>query len=158
MSETPTPTELTGASTASAVDVLERRLPPIAELIVLSVALMLSGGVYLGAHLPVRPSLTPSVVLLAAGAVATIAAVIMLIRIEPFAWKTFFLVARWAFVAYLVIAGILAFVFIFDHTRGATLAVLLATLAVFAVDVPMVMAFTVARYDEASALAPSSNA
>ena len=158
MSETPTPTELNGASTASAADVLERRLPPIAELIVLSVALMLSGGVYLGAHLPVRPSLTPSVVLLAAGAVATIAAVIMLIRIEPFAWKTFFLVARWAFVAYLVIAGILAFVFIFDHTRGATLAVLLATLAVFAVDVPVVMAFTVARYEEASVLAPSRNA
>jgi hypothetical protein len=119
---------------------------------------MLSGGVYLGAHLPVRPSLTPSVILLAAGAVATIAAVTMLSRIEPFAWKKFFLVARWAFVAYLVIAGILGFVFIFDHTRGATLAVLLGTLAVFAVDVPMVMAFTVARYDEASALPPTTNA
>ncbi len=158
MSETPTPTELNRASTASVVDVLERRLPPIAELIVLSVASMLAGGVYLGAHMTVRPSLTPAVFLVAAGAVATIAAVIMLIRIEPFAWKTFFLVARWAFVAYLIIAGILAFVFIFDHTRGTTLAVLLATLAVFAVDVPMVMAFTVARYDEASVLAPSSNA
>ena len=157
MSETPTPAHIDGAATPSALDVVNRRLPPIAELIVLSVALMLSGGVYLGAHLPARPSLTPSVILLAAGAVVTITAVTMLIRIEPFAWKTFFLVARWAFVAYLVIAGILAFVFIFDHTRGATLAVLLGTLAVFAIDVPMVMAFTVARYDEASAPRSSIN-
>jgi hypothetical protein len=44
----------------------------------------------------------------------------------------------------------LAYVFIYDHTRGATLAVLMSTLAVFAVDVPMVIAFTVARYDEVS--------
>jgi hypothetical protein len=85
----------------------------------------------------------------------TVAAITMLVRIKPFAWATFFLVAKWAFVAYLVIAGILAFVFIFDHTSGATLAVLLATLVVFAVDVPMVIAFTVARYDERSALPAS---
>jgi hypothetical protein len=139
-------------------NLLTRHLPPVAELIVLSVALMLSGGVYLGAHLPVRPSLTPAIILLAAGGVATVVAVTMLVRIPHFAWKKFFLVAKWAFVSYLVIAGILAFVFIFDHTRGATLAVLLATLAVFAVDVPMVMAFTVARYDEASALPTNASA
>lgn len=157
MTEIQAPVQDHNAPTGAVPDVAGRRLPPVAELIVLSVALMLSGGVYLGAHLPVRPSLTPSVILLAAGAIATIAAVTMLVRIEPFAWKKFFLVAKWAFVAYLVIAGILAFVFIFDHTRGATLAVLLGTLAVFAVDVPMVMAFTVARYDEASALPPGTN-
>ena len=137
---------------AAPPDLLARHFPPVAELIVLSVALMLSGGVYLGAHLPVPPSLVPSFILLGAGAVATIVAVTMLVRIEHFAWQRFFLVARWSFVSYLVIAGILAFVFIFDHTRGATLGVLLGSLAVFALDVPMVVAFTVARYDEASAL------
>ena len=56
--------------------------------------------------------------------------------------------ARWAFVAYVVIAGILGFVFVFDHTRGTTLLVLVLTLAVFAVDVPTVVAFTVARYQD----------
>ena len=118
---------------------------------------MLSGGVYLGAHLPTRPSLTPSLILLALGAASTISAVTMLARIRPFAWDQFFLVAKWAFVAYSVIAGMLAFVFIYDHTRGATLAVLLATLIVFAADVPMVIAFTVARYDAGSALPASTN-
>ncbi len=67
-------------------------------------------------------------------------------RVRPFAWPVFFLVFRWALVAYLVIAGLLGFVFVRDHTPGATLAVLVATLLVFAVDVPLILAFTVARY------------
>jgi hypothetical protein len=130
--------------------VLDRRLPPVDVLAVVSMALMLSGGVYLGAHLPSRPSLAPAVGLLVGGGVLTLAAVVLLSRIRPFAWGTFFLVARWAFLAYLVIAGILGFVFIYDHTRGSTLAVLLLTLVVFALDVPMIMAFTVARYHQMS--------
>lgn len=109
---------------------------------------MLSGGIYLAAHLPRRPPLTPAVGLLAGGGALSIAAVMLLSRIRPFAWATFFLVARWALLAYVVIAGILGFVFIYDHTRGATLAVLLMTLVVFALDVPMIIAFTVARYQK----------
>lgn len=124
-----------------------RRLPPIAELAVLSVALMLSGGVYLASHLPRHPSLAPAVALLASGAVLTVVAMVLLSRLSPFAWQTFFLVARWAFVAYAVIAGILGFVFVYDHTRGSTLVVLLMTLLVFAIDVPTIIAFTVARFE-----------
>lgn len=129
--------------------VLERRLPPVAELFVLSVALMLSSGVYLAAHLPHPPPLGPAVVLVAAGATATVVAIALLSRIQPFAWGTFFLVARWALLAYVVIAGLLGFVFVLDHTRGTTLDVLLASLIVFAFDVPAVIAFTVARYEAA---------
>ena len=132
----------------SASSVLDRRLPPIAELAVASVVLMLSGGVYLGAHLPRIPPLAPAVGLLAGGAALTVAAMALLSRVRPFAWGTFLVVARWAFLAYLVIAGLLGFVFIVDHTRGSTLVVLILTLVVFAVDVPMIVAFTVARYRE----------
>jgi hypothetical protein len=128
--------------------VLLRRFPPVAELAVASVALMLSGGIYLAAHLPRRPPLGPAVGLLVAGGVLSVASIGLLVRIRPFAWRTFFLVARWALLAYLVIAGILGFVFVYDHTSGATLAVLILTLVVFALDVPMIIAFTVARYQE----------
>ncbi len=132
---------------------LERRLPPVTELVVFSVALMLSGGVYLAAHLPTPPPLAPAVGLLAAGGACTLVAMILLSRVRPFAWGTFFLVARWALAAYVVIAGLLGFVFVYDHTRGATLAVLIATLVVFALDVPAVIAFTVARYADAGTAA-----
>jgi hypothetical protein len=125
-----------------------RRLPPVAELTVGSVMLMLSGGVYLASYLPKPPPIGPAVGLLIAGSLLTVTALALLIRIRGFAWRSFFIVARWALVAYLVIAGILGFVFVYDHTRGDTLAVLLATLVVFAIDVPLVIAFTVARYQE----------
>ncbi len=133
---------------SQAVTVLTRRLPPVAELVVASLALMLAGGVYLAAHLPHPPPLAPAVALLAAGAALTVAAAVLLARIRPFAWRTFVAVARWALLAYAVIAGLLAYVFVHDGTRGATLVVLVLTLVVFAADVPAVIAFTVARYDE----------
>ncbi len=126
----------------------QRRLPPVAELAVASVALMLSGGIYLAAHLPRIPQLAPAVWLLAGGAALTATAMVLLSRIRPFAWTTFFLVARWALLAYVVIVGLLGFVFIYDHTRGATLMVLVLTLLIFALDVPTIIAFTVARYQE----------
>jgi hypothetical protein len=123
-----------------------RRLPPVDVLAVVSVALMLIGGVYLAAHLPGHPGLAVPVASVAAGALLTAVDLALLSRVRPFAWPVFFLVFRWALVAYLVIAGLLGFVFVRDHTPAATLAVLVATLAVFAVDVPLILAFTVARY------------
>jgi hypothetical protein len=128
-----------------------RKLPPIAEIAVGSIVLMLTGGVYLAAHLPGHPALAVPIALVAAGALATAADVVLLSRIQPFAWPVFFLVFRWALVAYLVIAGILGFVFVHDHTPAATMAVLAATLAVFAVDVPLILAFTVARFQDPAA-------
>ena len=126
-----------------------RRLPPVAEIAVVSIALMLAGGIYLAAHLPGHPSLAVPVATLAAGGAATLADLVLLSRIKPFAWPVFFQVFRWGLLAYLVIAGVLGFVFIHDQSAGATLAVLVATLAVFfAVNVPLILAFTVARYQQ----------
>jgi hypothetical protein len=73
------------------------RLPPVTELVVASLALMLTGGVLMAAHLPDRPPLGPPIGLLAAGAVLTTVAVVALSRARPFAWRVFFLVVRWAF-------------------------------------------------------------
>lgn len=125
-----------------------RKLPPVAELAVVAVALMLTGGIDLAAQVPGRASLVVPTVFATAGAVLTLADLVMLSRIRPFAWSTFFLVIRWALAAYLVIAGLLEYVFVFDHTPPAALAVLTATLVVFAVDVPTVLAFTVARHQQ----------
>lgn len=135
-----------------------RRLPPVDVLAVVSVALMLIGGVYLAAHLPGHPGLAVPVATVAAGALLTTVDLALLSRVRPFAWPVFFLVFRWALVAYLVIAGLLGFVFVRDHTPAATLAVLVATLVVFAVDVPLILAFTVARYADPGRAAAGSHA
>jgi peptidoglycan/LPS O-acetylase OafA/YrhL len=118
--------------------------------------MMLAGGVVMAAHLPHHPPLAAPTGLLAGGGCLTIAAMALLARIRPFGWNVFWLVARWALLAYLVIAALLAYVFIYDKTSGATLVVLVATLVVFAVDVPSLMAFTVARY-QATEPQPDAN-
>lgn len=126
--------------------VTRRKLPPVAEIAVASVAVMLVGGIDLAARVPGRPSVVVPAVFVGAGAILTLVDMVVLSRIRPFAWPVFFLVLRWALLAYLVIAGLLEYVFVFDHTPAAALAVLTGTLVVFAVDVPTILAFTVARY------------
>ena len=75
-----------------------------------------------------------------------LASAILLARLPSFAWDRFFLVFRWALLAYAISAGMIAFAFIRDHTRGAPLALVLVMLVIYAFDVPLIIAFTVARY------------
>jgi len=124
----------------------ERRLPPVTQLGMASLALIVAGGIYLAAHLPQHVPLTPAVVLLAASAALLAANVLSLARVKGFAWKRFFEIARWALLAYLVIAGMILYAFLRDHVSGGPLVVLTLSLVVFAVHVPMLIGFTVARY------------
>lgn len=133
-----------------------RDMPPITAVCMASMALVIAGGILLAAHLPTVPPLGPSVGLVVAGAVVLGAAVGMLARVRSFAWGRFFGVVRWVLLAYLVIAGVLAFVFVDDGTRGGPLVLMLCSLAVFALDVPLILGFTVARY-EAVEPAPSAS-
>jgi hypothetical protein len=124
----------------------ERRLPPVTELGMASLALIVAGGIYLAAHLPHHVPLTPAVVLLAASMALLAANVLALARVSGFAWQRFFEIARWALLAYLVIAGMILYTFLRDHVSGGTLVVLTLSLVVFAIHVPMLIGFTVARY------------
>lgn len=81
------------------------RLPPFAALAVASISAMLIGGIDLAARVPGHPPLTVPAVLVAAGGVLTVVDLALLARVRSFAWGTFFLVLRWALVAYAVIAG-----------------------------------------------------
>ncbi len=126
-----------------------RRLPPVAEMAVAAMALIVVAGIYLAARLPARAPLGTAVGLLACAAALLLAAAGLLSRLDPFPWRVFFLVAGWALLAYVVIAGMLEFIFVIDHTRGPVLAVLTGSLAVFALDIPLLLGFSVARYQDA---------
>jgi hypothetical protein len=124
----------------------ERRLPPVTELGMASLALIVAGGIYLASHLPKHVPLTPAAVLLAASAVLLAGNVLALTRVSSFAWRRFFQIARWALLAYLVIAGMILYTFLRDHVSGGTLVVLTLSLVIFAIHVPLLIGFTVARY------------
>ncbi len=129
----------------------EQKLPPVAQLCVLSMALVIAGGIYLAAYLPRHVSIAPSLGLLIAAGALLVTNLLIVSRLRPFSWKSFFLVGRWTGLAYLVIGGMLEFIFVFDHTRGATLVVITLSLLVFAVNIPLLLAFSVARYQRPSA-------
>ena len=129
----------------------ERRLPPIQQIAVATIALIVIGGIYTAAHLPRHVPQGPTIALLAAAVVLLAANVVLLARIEPFAWRIFRLVTAWVFAAYVVIAGMLEYVFVYDHTRGTQLLILTGMLVVFAVNIPLLLGFSVARYQDPDA-------
>jgi len=124
----------------------ERKLPPVTELGVVSMALIVAGGISIASKLPGAVPLTLPVLFLAASSLVMAANLAMLARAPGFNWDAFFDVAKWALVAYAVIAGILEFVFLHNGTRGDILVVLTLSLIVYAVHVPLLIGFTVARY------------
>jgi hypothetical protein len=124
----------------------EQKLPPVTELGVVSMALIVAGGISIASQLPGEVPLTLPVLLLAASSLVMVANLVALARVEGFNWDAFFGVAKWALVGYAVIAGILGFVFVNDGVRGGILVVLTLSLLVYAVHVPLLIGFTVARY------------
>lgn len=123
-----------------------RRLPPVGEIAVLAMALIVVGGITLASRLP-RPAPLPLLVaLLAVAAAGVLADVVLLARLRDFAWPVFFRVAKWSALAYAVMYGILEFTFIYDRVGGSTLVVLTLMLVVIAVDIPLLFGFSVARF------------
>jgi len=125
----------------------EARLPPVTEVAVGALALVVVGGIYLASYLPRHAPLALPTGLLIAATVLVGANIVLLSRLAAFAWSTFFLVGRWALLAYCVVAGMLEYVFVYDGTRGSLLVLLSGMLVLFALDVPTIIAFTVARFE-----------
>jgi hypothetical protein len=133
----------------------ERRLPPVTQIGMTSLALIVAGGIYLSAHLPHHVPLGPAVALLAASVLLLAGNLLALSRVSGFPWGRFFDVAKWALIAYLIIAGMIEYSFLRDHLSGGPLIVLSLSLLVFAVHVPILIGFTVARYYEPDGAVPA---
>ena len=124
----------------------ERRLPPVQQLGVVSMILTIVSVIWLASYIPKHPPLTLSVVLMILAGVVLGANLTLLSRVREFSWTTFRAVAGWTLVAYIVIAGMLEFVFLYDHVRGGVLVLMTLSLVSFAVNVPLLLGFGVARY------------
>ena len=126
----------------------ERRLPPVTEIGMLSLALIVAGGIYLSSQIPGDVPLAPAVILLALSAVLLVGNLVALSRVRGFPWRRFVEVARWALLAYAVTAGMIEYAFLRNDLSGGPLVVLTLSLVVYAVHVPMLIGFTVARYHD----------
>jgi hypothetical protein len=133
----------------------ERKLPPVTQLGMLSLALIVAGGIYLSAHLPQHVPLGPAVALLVASALILVVNLLMLSRVDGFPWARFADVAKWALLAYAITAALIEYSFLENGLRGGALVVLSLSLVVYAVHVPMLIGFTVARYAEWGSSSPA---
>ena len=127
----------------------DRKLPPVTQVGMLSLALIVTGGIYLSAHLPDSVPLGPAIALLAASALLLAGNLIALSRVEGFAWGRFLEIGKWALLAYAITAALIEYAFVRNDLSGGPLVVLTLSLVVYAVHVPMLIAFTVARYADA---------
>ena len=137
---------MTGVPAVAPESALSRRFPPVAGLTIVSLGLVVIGGILMASYAPRRPPLGVPHLLAAVSAALLLAGVFLLSRLDQFAWPRFFVVFRWALLAYVISAGVIGFAFIYDHTRGAPLALVIVMLVIFALDVPLIIAFTAARY------------
>lgn len=123
--------------------------PPVAAIAVGALSLIVVGGIYLAAHIPGPVSLAPAYGLLGAAVVLVGVDAGLLLRLPQFAWHRFFQVGRWALLAYAISAGMLEYVFLLDGVPAPELVLLTLMLLVYAIDIPLILAFTVARYQAA---------
>jgi hypothetical protein len=135
------------AAAATLVSLVERRLPPVTEIGAASMAVIAAGVIDEAAYLPKHAPAALPVALLVLAAALQAANWLLLSRVDEFAWARFRQVFGWGLAAYVVIGGMIEYAFLYDHTRGSQLVVLTLMLALFMLNVPTLIAFTVARYE-----------
>ena len=119
----------------------------VTELGMVSIALVAAGVIYVAAYLPDHAPLAPAIALLVLAVAVLAANAIWLATVPSFAWGRFKQVYGWMLLVYAVIAGMIEYAFVYDHTGGAVLVVMTCLLVTFVLNVPLIAAFTVARFE-----------
>jgi hypothetical protein len=107
---------------------------------------MLSAG-FMAAYAPRPAPLGWPTGFLAASAALLLAASAGLFLRRGFAWRRFFVVAKYVVLMTAVISAMLEYVFVFDGMRGNALAIMSIVLAITAIDIPILWGFAVARHE-----------
>lgn len=123
------------------------KIPPVTQIGVVALALVVIGGIYMSAYYPKGGLIGFPATLAVISSLLVCWNLVSIARSPALAKDPFIKVGRWTFLVYLVIAGMIEYVFIYDGTRGTSLLVLSLMLLVLAIDVPTIVAFTVARFN-----------
>ncbi|MGA2968951.1 MAG: hypothetical protein ABSE75_04010 [Acidimicrobiales bacterium] len=127
---------------------VDRPYPPVAWLSTGALCLVIIGGILLASYAPRVAPKAVTFPLLGVAAALLLTSVIQLARLREFSRSTFANVFKWALLAYVITSGMIEFAFVRDHTRGSSLVLVTLMLVIFAISVPITIAFTVARYAE----------
>lgn len=128
----------------------DRSRSPIVTASISSIIFAFLAAGVIASYLPQSAPLHWPVAFLIVSAVLWLAAVMLLFRLRRFAWQLFFSVLRWVSILPLTFAATAIFVFVTDGTSGITLAIMVAVLLLAALNIPIVIAFSVARHERVS--------
>jgi hypothetical protein len=128
---------------------MDVRRPPIWECGVAALVLVVISVIYLASYLPGKPNTLPVYVLLAIATALVVAQLVLIGGLSSFSRSSFHAVAGWSLLAYIVIGGMIEYVFLRNHTGGEELTLLTWGLVLFVLDVPLILGFSVARYQRA---------
>lgn len=98
-------------------------------------------------YLPKSAPLAWPIAFLGVSGVLSLATAGLLMRLRQFAWQLFFAVARWVLVLTSIFAAMAMYVFIADGTGGTQLTILVIVLLLAALNIPMLLGFSVARHE-----------
>jgi hypothetical protein len=132
----------------SSLRAVDRPVPPVGWFSSSALGLVIVGGILLASYAPRKAPLLLATTLLVLAIVLLVIAASLMVRIKEFAWSTFATFFKWGFLAYAIVAGMIEFAFVHDHTRGSSLIIVTLMLVVFALSVPTTIAFTVARFED----------
>lgn len=127
---------------------------PVAVCVIGSLVCAFLGIGVIAAYLPAEVLLAWPVGFLVASTLLLFAALALLARRRHFAWALFFAVARWVLLVTLIFSAMAAYVLIYDGTSGVTLAIMAAVLVLSAIDIPILIAFNVARHERTVRVVP----
>jgi hypothetical protein len=128
-----------------------RRLPEPSVIAVASIVLVFFTIGTLASYLPRRAPLAATVTLLTLAVFVGLVAVWGLVVGRTFAWSSFTVVAKPALVAVATAAGFIEFAFLYDKTRGSSLAILTTGLVLIVIELPLLLAYSVARHEPEAA-------
>jgi hypothetical protein len=124
----------------------QSKLPPYTQTGMAALALIVAGGIYLSSQIPQHVTLAPAIVLLILSAALVVYNLFTLSRVRGFGWPRFAQVFKWTGLTYLFIASMIEYAFLRNHLSGGPLVILTLSLLVFAIQVPGLISFTVARF------------
>lgn len=136
----------TTGNTAGTVRPFERPMPPVIGAGMAALTLAIIAGILLVAQIGGEETLTVPAVFVIAALICEAVAIVLLPTIRPFAWWRFRQVFLVALCAYVVQSGIIEWSFVKNSVPGGPLVLLTLGLVVFATIVPLMIAFTTARY------------
>jgi hypothetical protein len=122
------------------------RRPPIWECGVVTLLLVVVSVIVLAAYIPNLPNTIPLYIMLAAGTILIGVQLVLIGSLDNFSRSSFHTITTYALLAYVVIGGMIEYTFIRNHVSGEELALLTWGMALFIVDVPLILGFSVARY------------